>query len=278
LVEDEQWVLDPPDSKYLKGHSDISTETLEKQTEEKLAKMIEEEFVAIDDIQMEGPEVVSAPISSFLTELKQSGDVKHHPVAWALALLVVAPGAILGIGDITSGQSLAKEIGLSGVLATGIIMLFDFLVIGQLVLGPGACSAFARRKLMGAAVFVAMGSSAVLLISHEIVEKIARDYDVIAPIICFFCIAPLILVLRNKRRQIRPGKSRQVWATLMSISILMFSSATIVPALINMSETDVAPELAWSSLLIIAGIIAWAWPRGRHFVEEIAEDIIQKGT
>jgi len=276
LAEDEQWVLDAPRSKYLSGHSDISTLELEKKAEESLQKMVEEEFVAVDDIKMDGPDVIATPITSFITELKQSGDVKHHPIAWALAILVVAPGVILGLEQIKTGSEFTSAVGLSGTLALIGALLFDFLVAGQLVLGPGVCSVFARRKHLGPAVFVAMGSSAVLMISHEVVEKMAEVYDIIAPIICLVCIAPLVIILRNKRLQLPPGKHRQMWATLMAVSILMFSSATLVPALINMGSTNVTEEFAWSSLLIIAGIIAWAWPRGRHFIEEIAEDIIEK--
>jgi len=276
LTEDEQWVLDAPNSKYLSGHSDIDTAELEKMAEESLQKMVEEEFVAVDDIKMDGPDVISAPITSFITELKQSGDVKHHPIAWTLAILIVAPGVILGLEEIKTGSDFSTAIGLSGPMALVGSSLFGFLVTGQLFLGPGACSVFARRRHLGPAVFVAMGSSAVLMISHEVVVEMAKMYDIIAPIICLACIAPLVIILRNKRLQLSPGKSRQMWATLMAVSILMFSSATLVPALINMGSTNVAEEVAWGSLLLIAGIIAWAWPKGRHFVEEIADDIIEK--
>ena len=58
MTEDEQWVLDAPNSKYLSGHSDIDTAELEKMAEESLQKMEEEEFVAVDDIKMDGTDVI----------------------------------------------------------------------------------------------------------------------------------------------------------------------------------------------------------------------------
>jgi hypothetical protein len=155
-------------------------------------------------------------------------------------------------------------------------LIYDFLVMGQLALGPGTCAALARGRYLGPAVLVAMGSSAVLMLNHEVVENIAQAYDVVAPILSLVCIAPLVIVLRNKRTQLPAGRRRHTWALLMSVSILMFSSATLVPALIHMSSTHVAPELAWSSLLVIAGMIGWAWPKGREVVEEVAEEIIER--
>jgi hypothetical protein len=105
------------------------------------------------------------------------------------------------------------------------------------------------------------------------------------------CLAPFIIVLRKKRTQLNPGRSRQVWATLMATSILMFAVATLVPAVASYGESDVcAGELidttcvdewqtyGWGSIGLVVGAIGWAWPRGRHIVEEIADDIIEAAT
>ena len=229
-----------------------------------------------------GPDVISAPVGSFLTDLKESGDVQHHPLAWAIALLVVAPGVILGVQGIDNGEDFADKFAKSTdldpdeyeTLMLGAEMLFDFLVIGQLVLGPGVCAAMARRKHLGPAVFVAMGSSAVLLINNQVIIELAKSYDTIAVLACIACMAPLIIVLRNKRVQLPAGRARHTWAFLMTVSILMFASATMVEAIQHMGSPQVDDTMAWSSLLLVAGAIGWAWPRGGHIIEEIAEDII----
>jgi len=85
---------------------------------------------------------------------------------------------------------------------------------------------------------------------------------------------PFIIVLRKKRGQLNPGRSRQIWATLMAVSILMFAKATLVPAVA--AEFDV--NYGWASLGLVALAIGWAWPRGRHLVEEIVDDIVEAAT
>jgi hypothetical protein len=276
-VGDERWVLDPPSSKYLSEGATVAEEELQAGLEGNIQQMIEEEFTAVSDTEMRGPKVVAGPVGTFLTELKKSGDVQHHPLAWALALLVVAPGVILGVQNIQNGADFASTIGLKDeTLALAAGMLFDFLVIGQLVIGPGACSAFARRRHLGPAVFVAMGSSAVLMVNNQVVRELARAFDVIAVIICIVCIAPLVIVLRNKRVQLPPGRARHTWAFLMSVSILMFASATMVAAILGINPPLVSTTVAWSSLLLVAGVIGWAWPKGREVIEEVAEEIIER--
>jgi hypothetical protein len=281
---DEKWVIDAPKSKYLTGNTAEESAKLQSELEENVQQLAEKEFVADDEIKMEesnvkmdGPEVVSAPVSSFLTDLKKSGDVQHHPLAWMIALLVVAPGVILGVQGVKNGAGFASSTGLTNeTLLLGAEMLFDFLVIGQLVLGPGVCAAMARRKHLGAAVFVAMGSSAVLLISNQVIKDLAVAYDAIAAFACIACMSPLIIVLRNKKMQLPAGRARHTWAFLMSVSILMFASATMVAAIQHMDSPQVDNTMAWSSLLLVAGAIGWAWPRGAHMIEEVAEDIIEK--
>ena len=281
-MADEKWVLDAPKSKYLTGNTAEEAAKLQSELEENLQQVVEEEFVAVDDIKMKGseikmggPEVVSAPVGSFLTELKESGDVQHHPLAWAIALLVVAPGVILGVQGVKNGAGFASSTGLTNeTLLLAAEMLFDFLVIGQLVLGPGVCAAMARRKHLGPAVLVAMGSSAVLMINNQVIIDLALLYDAITVFACIACMAPLIIVLRNKRVQLPAGRARHTWAFLMSVSILMFASATMVEAIQYMDSPQVDDTMAWSSLLLVAGAIGWAWPKGGHIIEEVAEDII----
>ena len=48
-------------------------------------------------------------------------------------------------------------------------------------------AAFAKRKLLGAAVFVAMGSSAVLMISNQVVQNLAEVHGILAAGACILC-------------------------------------------------------------------------------------------
>ena len=284
FLTDEKWVLDAPESKYLTGDVAENTANIQAELEENLQQMAVQEFVAVDNVEMKGPAVVAAPVGTFLSDLKSSGDVQHHPLAWALSLLVVAPGVILGIKGVSDGAALSELMGIgSDSLSYQIVtMLVDFVVIGQLVLGPGVCAAMARRTFLGPAVFVAMGSSAVLLLNNQVIIALAEQYDIIAVLACIVCMSPLVIVLRNKRMQLPAGRARHTWAFLMSVSILMFASATMVAA-IQDAETLTSIDgwndtMAWSSLLLIAGAIGWAWPKGAELVEEVAEEIIEKAV
>ena len=194
-----------------------------------------------------------------------------------LAILVVAPGVILGT-KFETGEMLGDYYGLSydSIEAKILANLFDFLVMGQLVLGPGTCAALARRKQLSAAVFVAMGSSAVLLISNQVIVDLANLYNAVAVFTCTACLVPFIMVLRNKRTQLPAGKARHTWALLMSVSTLMFASATMVVAIQNMESPQIDDTLAWSSLVLVAGAIGWAWPKGAEIIEDVAEEIIQR--
>jgi hypothetical protein len=54
----------------------------------------------------------------------------------------------------------------------------------------------------------------------------------------------------------------------------MFAAATLVPAV----ATEFDDNIGWASLGLVVFAIGWAWPRGRHLVEEIADDIVEAAT
>ena len=68
--------------------------------------------------------------------------------------------------------------------------------------------------------------------------------------------------------------------------------ATLVPAVASYGEADFCTEAelvdtecvdgwqtyGWGSIGLVVAAIGWAWPRGRHIVEEIADDIIEAAT
>ncbi len=276
-MSDEKWVLEPPSSKYLDSNAVKKAADLDDILEDNTQQIIEKS-VAGNDIQP-GSNLTTSSVKLFLKDLKESGSVQSNPLAWVIAILVVAPAIFIGIEGIENGEEFSNYIGLSNeLLISGAIVLFDFIVIGQLVLGPGVCAAFAKRKLLGAAVFVAMGSSAVLMISNQVVQNLAEVHGILAAGACILCLAPMVIVLKNKRKQLPAGRVRHTWALLMSTSILMFASATLVVALQNTGAPKIDDALAWSSLLLVAGAIGWAWPRGAELIEDLAEELVEKAT
>tara|TARA_B100000003_G_C10610170_1_gene242649 strand:- start:83 stop:259 length:177 start_codon:yes stop_codon:yes gene_type:complete len=58
----------------------------------------------------------------------------------------------------------------------------------------------------------------------------------------------------------------------------MFASATMVVAIQNMESPQIDDNLAWSSLVLVAGAIGWAWPKGAEIIEDVSEEIIEKAS
>ena len=197
--------------------------------------------------------------------------------SWALAISLVLPGLILAT-KFDSGEELPDFFGFSyGSIGSNILnIMFEFFVMGQLVLGPATCAVLARKMQLSAAIFVAMGSPIVLLISNQVIVDLANLYNVIAVFTCTACLVPFIMVLRNKRTQLPAGRARHTWAALISVSTLMFASATMVVAIQNMESPQIDDNLAWSSLVLVAGAIGWAWPKGAKIIEDFTEEIIEK--
>jgi len=277
-VSDEKWILEPPSSRYLDSNAGKKSAELEEVLEDNTQQIIEQD-VAGNEFGSDSYLATSSSVKLFLKDLKESGGVQSNPLAWAIAILVVAPAIIIGLKGIENGEEFSNHIGLSNdLLVSGAIVLFDFIVIGQLVLGPGACVAFARRKLLGVSVFVAMGSSAVLMISNQVVRDLAEANGLLAVGACSLCLTPMVMVLRNKRKQLPAGRARHTWALLMSTSIVMFASATLVVALQNIESPKIDDALAWSSLLLVAGAIGWAWPKGAELIEDLAEELVENAT
>ena len=277
-MSDEKWILEPPSSRYLDSNAGKKSAELEEVLEDNTQQIIEQD-VAGNEFGSDSYLATSSSVKLFLKDLKESGGVQSNPLAWAIAILVVAPAIIIGLKGIENGEEFSNHIGLSNdLLVSGAIVLFDFIVIGQLVLGPGACVAFARRKLLGVSVFVAMGSSAVLMISNQVVRDLAEANGLLAVGACSLCLTPMVMVLRNKRKQLPAGRARHTWALLMSTSIVMFASATLVVALQNIESPKIDDALAWSSLLLVAGAIGWAWPKGAELIEDLAEELVENAT
>jgi hypothetical protein len=204
-------------------------------------------------------------VEEFFDEDSIEQDIHHHPVSWSLALLCVLPPLVLVLlpdGDFSSLGPLEKVV----------VLVMETMLDFQFIIAPILCFALAYRRHVAPAVLVAMGSSAILLASGIFME-VSYDAWHRAPT-ALACLAPFIVVLRKKRSQLNPGRSRQAWATLMAVSILMFATATLVPTVT--AEFD--ETYGWASLGLVALVVGWAWPRGRHLIEEIADDIVDAAT
>ena len=264
-MSDEKWILSPPKSKYLEdvNHSDEQS------------SIDENNLIAGSVDEQDMKSMISSSLGNFVDELNSSGDIERNPISWLISLVIIAPGFIIGLKGIENGESFASYVSLNNEIISSLtIILFDFLIIGQLIIGPGASTIFAKNRNLGPAVFVAMGSSAVLMINHDVIVALAQNNDIFAVLTCIGCLSPLVMILRKKRKQLPAGRARHTWAFLMSVSILMFASASLVVALQNSSTLEISDEMAWSSLLVVAGAIGWAWPKGRHIIEEVADEII----
>jgi len=253
-------------------------------------------------------------IEEFMDEDSIEQDIHQHPVSWCIALLIVTPplvAALLQMDDPRTDSALDSLGPLQSIVGSVMFMMLQT----QLFIAPIACFALAYRRHLAPAVLVAMGSSAIMLTLDISTQQGFWPDGILGPVVAAACLAPFIIVLRKKRTQLNPGRSRQVWATLMATSILMFAVATLVPAVASYGKTeacgswnvdpghnqgagdgngsDIVVPIAnttygkcvdewqtygWASIGLVVAAIGWAWPRGRHIVEEIADDIIDAAT
>ena len=230
--------------------------------------------------------IIEDVIEEFSDEDALVSEIQNHPLAWGLSLIVIAPPLIAVLMGLGGGTNSGKELdsvpeGMRQILG----MTMDFTLLTQFVLTPMLCWYMAQKGLLKPAVFVAMGSSAVMLAAGNYTSTFDASQSLVGLIGAIAATVPFILVLRNKRMQLNPGKERKSWSMLMAISILLFASATIVPATEMFAITDICENgdsacsdewnnYAWGSLAIVGAAVGWAWPRGRHIIEEVTEDIL----
>lgn len=240
-------------------------------------------------------------IEEFMDEDSIEQDIHQHPLSWCIALLIVTPplvAALLQMNDPRTDPALDSLGPLQSIVGLVMYMMLQT----QLFVAPIACFALAFRRHLAPALLVAMGSSAIMLIWwKQLQEPVFWPDGIWSPIAAAACLVPFIIVLRKKRTQLNPGRSRQVWATLMATSILMFAVAILVPTVGMYAKEEFCPTwgsedmdqfyaqlspapceeeatYGLGSLGLVVLAIGWAWPRGRHIVEEIADDIIEAAT
>jgi hypothetical protein len=214
-------------------------------------------------------------------------DIRNNPVKWLLSLAVVGPGMAYTITEQTSYASAMENWG----LPTGLEWILGTFVTGLIFIAPLSCYYLSRTGNGASGLFIAMGGSAILVANPD---EIARFSEVLGASFFLFCVAlstPMLMVLKNKKKLLDPGKERLTWCTLLSTAIMMYTVAAIVPsagvALIDvsceddagalLSKTDIfagatdaceALQYRYAPMLGMAAAIGWAWPRGKKSLEE----------
>ncbi|MDA0716049.1 MAG: hypothetical protein O2866_03145 [archaeon] len=232
-------------------------------------------------------------VETFSEEDSLMSDIRNNPVKWLLSLAIIGPGMAYTMTEQTSYTSAIENWG----LPTGLEWILAVFVTGQLFIAPLSCFLLARTGNVASGLFIAMGGSSILLANPD---EIAQFSEVFGWPFFLFCTAlsvPMLLVLKNKKKLLDPGKERMTWCTLLSISILVYTTAAIVPsagvALIDISCEDDAGALLsqvdilagatdacealqyrYAPLLGMVAAIGWAWPRGKNIIDDLTDDFL----
>tara|TARA_Y100000766_G_scaffold47475_1_gene37724 strand:- start:229 stop:918 length:690 start_codon:yes stop_codon:yes gene_type:complete len=220
--------------------------------------------------------IITDAVEEFFDDDAIQRDLDEHPLTWGLALLLVAPAIVLSLIEPGSELTGIQELDMLLLLIHGTIFLT----------APIASFILAHGNHLAPSLIIAMGASATVMSSPVFTDLFPSQNGLIPPIISILILVPFVLVLRNKKWQLNPGSSRNMWAGLMATSILMFSGGTLIPALNGFATTNECTNLAsaeicasnylgWGALAVVAMAIGWAWPKGRHIVEELADDMLR---
>lgn len=226
-------------------------------------------------------------VETFSDEDTLMSDIRNNPVKWLLSMAVIGPGTAYTLSGKTSYEAALGAWG----LPTGLEWILGTFVTGLIFIAPLSCYYLSRTGNVASGLFIAMGGSAILVANPD---EIARFSEVLGASFFLFCVAlstPMLMVLKNKKKLLDPGKERLTWCTLLSTAIMMYTVAAIVPsagvALIDvsceddtgalLSETDIfaratdaceALQYRYAPMLGMAAAIGWAWPRGKRSLEE----------
>ena len=243
--------------------------------------------------QMSDEYILDDVVETFSDEDTLMSDIRNNPVKWLLSLAVIAPGMAYTVTEETSYASALENWG----LPTGLEWILAVFVTGQLLIAPLSCYFLARTGNVASGLFIAMGGSAILVANPD---EIARFSEVFGWPFFLFCVAlsvPMLMVLKNKKKLLDPGKERLTWCTLLSTAIMVYTIAAIVPsagvALIDvsceddtgalLSEVDVlagatnaceALQYRYAPMLGMVAAIGWAWPRGKKVIDDLSDDFL----
>ena len=232
-------------------------------------------------------------VETFSDEDTLMSDIRKNPVKWLLSMAVIGPGAAYTLSGKTSYEAALENWG----LPTGLEWILAVFVTGQLFIAPLSCYFLARTGNVASGLFIAMGGSAILLANPLEIAEFSEAIGWPFAIFCVALSAPMLLVLKSKKKLLDPGKERITWCTLLSTAILVYTIAAIVPssgvALADFSCEDDAGSLL-SEVDVLSGVsdacsaltyrygpiigmvfaIGWAWPRGKKIIEDLSDDFL----
>ena len=232
-------------------------------------------------------------VETFSDEDTLMSDIRNNPVKWLLSMAVLGPGMAYTMTEQSSYGAALENWG----LPTGLEWILAVFVTGQLFIAPLSCYYLSRSGNAASGLFIAMGGAAILVANPD---EIARFSETLGAPFALFCVAlstPLLMVLKNKKKLLDPGKERLTWCTLISTAIMMYTVAAIVPSAgvaiadvsceedagALLSEVDVfagatdaceALQYRYAPILGMAAAIGWAWPRGKKIIDDLSDDFL----
>ena len=232
-------------------------------------------------------------IETFSDEDTLMTDIRNNPVKWLLSLMVVGPGMAYTISEQPSYEAALNAWG----IPTGLELILAIFVTGQLFIAPLSCFFLARTGNVASGLFIAMGGSAILVANPDEIAQFSEAFGWPFFLFCTCLSMPMLLVLKNKKKLLDPGKERLTWCTLLSTAIMVYTVAAIVPsagvALIDiscedeagalLSEVDIfagvtdaceALQYRYAPVLGMAAAIGWAWPRGKKIIDDLSDDFL----
>ncbi|MEE2974250.1 MAG: hypothetical protein VX831_03295 [Candidatus Thermoplasmatota archaeon] len=271
---DPKYIVEAPASKY--------TAQAQPPGEPVVAKVRQSRAKA--DLDEDNP-VLPDALEEFLEDDAIQEDLIKHPVIWLLSLLVFAPALLQEIAT-------ANERDLPSFLEP-----VELLAPTVVILAPAFALMASLRGHIGPTLLASMGASAAVLANQAAGSWLFGD-AMLAIVVSLGLIGPLVLVLHNKKKLLDPGKARQAWCTLMATSIVLYAYGTFYRAaeryaigvdpssacsdglFSSLCSTNRATELLGEGgslgLVGMAAIVAavgWAWPRGKHIINETAETV-----
>ena len=203
---DPKYIVEAPASKY--------TAQAQPPGEAVVAKVRQSRAKA--DLDEDNP-VLPDALEEFLEDDVIQEDLTKHPVIWLLSLLVFAPALLQEIAT-ANGRDLPSFLEPVELLAPTVV-----------ILAPAFALMASLRGHIGPTLLASMGASAAVLANEAAGAWLFGD-AVLAIAVSLGLIGPLVLVLRNKKKLLDPGKARQAWCTLMATSIVLYAYGTFYRA------------------------------------------------
>ena len=141
-------------------------------------------------------------IETFSDEDTLLSDIQNNPVKWLLSLAIIVPGMAYTMADESSYASAMTTWGLSDNL-DWILAIF---VTGQLFIAPLSCYLLARTGNVAPGLFIAMGGSAILVANPLEIAEFSEAIGWPFALFCLALSAPMLIVLKSKKKLLDPGK------------------------------------------------------------------------